>query len=798
MNKKFITLLASAFVLGGSVSTVSAADPVYATSKDGSATPEIKSGQYYQLGTAADGIVLSMNAAGKVTFQDIEGTSLPNTLWKVDVVENGEATPSFIFTNVLTGKPLSFATDEAVGTKDYTYDADDAQAVAGSTLWKWHRSATIDGTFSTAGFTTTFKKDSVMTLASDGTLGVNDAVVAVKYQAGHEGTITAEISLMPIVPGAVVLTKDDLNSRLWTQATSGKMKLAFNKDVEGGSPAAINLFSNQEYTATGAVGFPFTAYNSSVATSNPLKNPITATELTNINRYEYELAVETFHKALAKAIIVAGDDTETNANRIHASAFISSVSANSGVTAAATTAYKPDASELVAAIDAVPYSATSTKLKAIEDKVKAAMIAYLKDQESLLYNNDPTYTYSSLFQFYEHLTSNHVANHILASSNTTVALIEADVKNVSTTTKSDYDTAIDNIKENATDNGWLSLKAKDGKYLMVDTAYITDQAGDKHLKFSNKTFADLKTKKNGASLSMTDTTRLDINGRYNFQFVYYPAQDSIVIRTAGYAKLSDDDNGTAKYFEDLELGNAINYEVPTTTTHSHSSATGNKEQNLVKIAVLANNHREVTVGSSEFETAGWYTINTRISGRGVAAESTLTSVPDGVYAISKTDAAGNVYYLAAPIKNTTSIADNGNEVEWIRLDSKESQNPMDMPAYQWVVLKGYTMASASKTSPISFTNREYPNMNYTSVQLNKNAGATYLSLLTSVTVGSTTLIATTDSLTFTPWLKKFLKTNILVTIISTKTNCKLLATHSDTTTLMQMISISLRTQKILS
>ena len=48
---------------------------------------------------------------------------------------------------------------------------------------------------------------------------------------------------------------------LWKgDATNGKMKLTFTKDVEGGNPEAVNLFTNQAYKAVAAVGYPFNNY----------------------------------------------------------------------------------------------------------------------------------------------------------------------------------------------------------------------------------------------------------------------------------------------------------------------------------------------------------------------------------------------------------------------------------------------------------------------------------------------------------------------------------------------------------
>ena len=62
---------------------------------------------------------------------------------------------------------------------------------------------------------------------------------------------------------------------------------------------------------------------------------------------------------------------------------------------------------------------------------------------------------------------------------------------------------------------WLSLQAEDGRYLMVDTAYVTDNAGDQNLAFAlakhDKDFEDAANPMNAR----------DINGRFNFRFLYY-------------------------------------------------------------------------------------------------------------------------------------------------------------------------------------------------------------------------------------------------------------------------------------
>ena len=71
--------------------------------------------------------------------------------------------------------------------------------------------------------------------------------------------------------------------------------------------------------------------------------------------------------------------------------------------------------------------------------------------------------------------------------------------------------------------------------------------------------------------------------------------------------------------------------------------------------------------------------------------------------------------LAAPIHLNDNNA--ANKAQWITLDE---QDPMHMPAYQWVVTKVYTADKAKATSPVKFVNREFPELYANSVQLTLN------------------------------------------------------------------------------
>ncbi|HJA89083.1 MAG TPA: hypothetical protein H9778_10405 [Candidatus Parabacteroides intestinavium] len=139
---------------------------------------------------------------------------------------------------------------------------------------------------------------------------------------------------------------------------------------------------------------------------------------------------------------------------------------------------------------------------------------------------------------------------------------------------------------------WLSLQAEDGRYLMVDTAYVTDNAGDQNLAFAlakhDKDFEDAANPMNAR----------DINGRFNFRFLYYPTQDSLRIEADGFNRK----NVTTKWWAD-RTDSEISW---------RSSYVPGYERNLVKVDVLGN-QRDVTIGNSEnLKGTNLYTINDRI------------------------------------------------------------------------------------------------------------------------------------------------------------------------------------------
>ena len=93
------------------------------------------------------------------------------------------------------------------------------------------------------------------------------------------------------------------------------------------------------------------------------------------------------------------------------------------------------------------------------------------------------------------------------------------------------------------------------------------------------------------------------------------------------------------------------------------------------------------------------------SGIGAAKAALLTSdktsLENGLYIIK--NAKGQV--LAAPIHENDNAGNN--KLEWVTLDE---QDPMHMPAYQFVITKTLSSATAQTTSPINVVNREFPIM----------------------------------------------------------------------------------------
>lgn len=732
MNKKFSTLVAGV-LLATSIGTVNAA-PSYAKYATASTTyaKAIKAGTYYQLmtGTAGEVVAMVPVTGGTYKLQAVttaDAVDARYTLWTIDV--QGNATDGYRYAFINLGTRSVLAVNPATALKALNASASATTVGGDVALWKWQ-----DAYNPVAGFangdekelTSVFgaKNDSIVTWVK----GTNE-VYALKYALNNPVAFSSEqLKIVPVDPEAIVLGVDDLNSMLWANTEAGKLKLTFDKDVEGGNPAAINLFTKQEYKAVAPVGFPanFTA------PATPGKDELTGNaslaakynELTDAEyNYLEAVAVEAFGKSI-KALMPEATFTVD-----HKAVWDTY---NAIATAANTGKYneKTDKAEIEAIVNAT--TVTGVK-EATVAAVKAALNAMLYSHPSEAYGvktNDLTSASLGLSRAFEELDKIIKGNTFAGVS----AIVTA-----YTTTKTTTETALTaktpeaygEFKAAAMADGWVSLKANDETtdaskmtYLAVDTNFVTSQAGNKHLAFAIKNFKDQRIH------NALDRTRHDLNGRFNFQFVWHPSSDSIVIRTAGFAKKQED----TKYWTQMtsttnpqDLGiwkaNAAALETTPGTAVSIDASHLPFEQNLIKIAVLADNHREVTVGSSEYKAGATpiSTINTKITING-SSKYVRTTLPSGVY----------FFNLASNVKKVLNgkylvASFCGNDLEYTTEEQAQlygqAQDFGHMPRTQWVVEQNPGLAGEQT---VNIYNREFPAQNVKNVQLYKGADASQI------------------------------------------------------------------------
>jgi hypothetical protein len=189
---------------------------------------------------------------------------------------------------------------------------------------------------------------------------------------------------------------------------------------------------------------------------------------------------------------------------------------------------------------------------------------------------------------------------------------------------------------------WISLIVEDNTdddkitYLSVDTGFITTT---QHLGFKVQKFADVGTTFY-PWLELNDPARLDLNGRFNFQFHYFPTQDSLVIRAGGFAKKLDNQ----KNWGALNIGQNPDLGIEKAGVHSldldaitaaYVAGTFYSDRNVVKLQLLTN-QSEVTIGSSEFDAGKnpRTTVNTLIRIGRNALTDNRTTLESGLYFIN--------------------------------------------------------------------------------------------------------------------------------------------------------------------
>ena len=747
MNKKFSTLMAGVLLATafGTASAQTVPSPAGGFAEYATAPTEdvynVEKG-YVQLAVeaAGNGKVLAMEATAGNRYELVVKThnsgtpaEVRNTLWKVVATEIGIAGYSYQLQNVGTGEFLAFNTDEAVAASDaaapvITIPAGSATKLGSEVAsWVWQPAPTkpvvgvTQNTFMYAAndlkpMEAIFNKDSVLVLAANaGSIDDGTKVVAVKYSNKLKpSTITNELKVYPVAPAAFILGANDLNSMMWTQdptQDNSKLKLVFNPDVTGNS--YDNLFTKNSYKAVAAVGFP--------AANGTGAKPFTgATAMTSLYTAEKALNLAKLYDAWAKAVTASVLDANnkvdgTKRNNMHVA---------TGVISAAGTAINGATKKAVLEQIEARTFADNDQAKV----VKAQAIAFVENYEGgeATVADAVKTAANAMYLFYKttELGGGTVDGTCPFTVGTTKATIDASIKTtftdpiatkaatVTTDSTAVRTNATTGFNDQAASNGWVSLlaekdadDAKKNTYLAVDQNFITTAGGRRDLGFAIKKFED-------AGFTEDENARLDLNGRYNFQFTYFPNADSIVIRTAGWAKKLD----TQTSWKDMNR--TKNAELGADQDNTNGADLTKFGNNIVKLTYLTNTHSEITLGTELKNDK--QTINTRIALTPSADQYVKTTLASGVYYLSLvSDKAAN-----KNINGKNLIANiAGKGLIWANEETSKVfegtvQNYAHMPRAQWVVEQNL---GAAGQQTVNIYNREFPEYKAERVQLYKAA-----------------------------------------------------------------------------
>ena len=248
---------------------------------------------------------------------------------------------------------------------------------------------------------------------------------------------------------------------------------------------------------------------------------------------------------------------------------------------------------------------------------------------------------------------------------------------------------------------YVTDKENENSYLKVDTA--ANGVGIQFLKFG-WTNAEKEPNK--------DVENSTLANQHKFLFSYKPSTDSLFIQVK-QVRYKNEKNAE-KYWKDVT--DIKNYGskyvgVSDTDVNLDNSAVAEMPGDAVAPSQLFVKLQNFTV-ADRIATIGARPINTHIGFglKGCNAASDKTSIANGLYIIK--NAKGQV--LAAPIHENDNVGHN--QVEWVTLDE---QDPMHMPAYQWVITKTLNSEASQATSPIKVVNREFLET-YNNVQLRLN------------------------------------------------------------------------------
>ncbi len=264
---------------------------------------------------------------------------------------------------------------------------------------------------------------------------------------------------------------------------------------------------------------------------------------------------------------------------------------------------------------------------------------------------------------------------------------------------------------------YLYVRQKDKEaYLRVDTAY-TNEKGVPFLAYKwVSDWYDWNNSENKKGTEYKDAAAFlansDLKDQYKFLFKYTPKNDNleIYIHTVTYKDINNDSE--------------TNYWYNTTEKdYNNHVSLQDLVKNEIRILTVDKEHQNTTI------TLGYKSCG--------AVTPTRTSLADNVYFIRNAEG----QYLASPIHKDGVI-------QWITVNEKQDVN--HMPAFQWIALKNNT-ADKNNVSAVTFTNREYPEHQYTTVQLNKKADKDYYYVTKAYSTSKTgdASISTSDQLTIT-------------------------------------------------
>ena len=252
---------------------------------------------------------------------------------------------------------------------------------------------------------------------------------------------------------------------------------------------------------------------------------------------------------------------------------------------------------------------------------------------------------------------------------------------------------------------YVTSKSDANAYLKVDTA--ANGVGIQFLKFG---WTDMAKEKDFANSLLVN--------QHKFLFTYRPSLDQLRIQVK-QARYKSDKNAE-KYWSEIDgtaKGKIYNY--------GDKFVDPFKTEGNVDAAKLHVKLQNFTV-ADRIATIGEQPINTKIGFglKGCFVTSDKTSVDNGLYIIK--NAKGQV--LAAPIHKNAEGGNKQYAIEWVTLDEQE---PLHMPAYQWVITKTLNAEVSQPVSPVKIVNREFPKAkNWDNVQFRLNEDGEIYTLTT--------------------------------------------------------------------